>query len=86
MKSDLEIAIEFFNMLKTRGFGVLKTDFHSLTEDDPEFNDSTIIFSLLDSHNQSFISFDFLDGNFYRISGTDSTGWSGDEVDLNKYC
>lgn len=84
--SDLEKAKVFFMMLKFNGFGVEVRDYRNNLETDEDFDPETgVSFNLLDSHKKPFVSFDFLNGNFYRISGTDSTGWSGDEVDLKKY-
>lgn len=83
--SDLKIAQEFFEMLKRRGFGVEIRDYDNQLPSQEGFDWNAVIFSLLDSHDKEFIGFDFLGGDFYRISAVDSTGWYGDEVDLRKY-
>lgn len=68
------------------GFKVEINDFQGNVEGTEDYDDGCISIELIDSMNQTFASFDFLGGEFYRISATDSTGWYGDEVDLKKYC
>lgn len=83
--TDRELALAFFRRIKEKGFGVEVRDFNSRLETDEEFDPLCISIEIKDSHGKTFASFDFLDGEFYRISATDSTGWYGDEVDLRKY-
>jgi len=78
-------ALQFFSMLKSKGFGVQITDYNGRLYGEEEFDYFFPQFELLDSWGKSFITFDFKAGKFHRISGTDSTGWSGDEVDMRKY-
>lgn len=85
MISDIDLALAFFNRIKEKGFGIEIVDFGGNSETDEEFDPDNISINLKDSTGNTFASFDFLGGNFYRISATDSTGWYGDEVDLRKY-
>jgi hypothetical protein len=82
---EYKIARAFFDMLKAKGFGVEVRDYQNKLEGSKDYNPHSPQFHLLDSHGKTFIEFDFLGGKFHRISGTDSTGWHGDEVDLRKY-
>ena len=84
-KEEYLIARRFFDMLKSKGFGVEIRDYQNNLEGSEDYDPFSPQFGLLDSHGKSFIEFDFIGGDFHRISGTDSTGWSGDEVDLRKY-
>jgi hypothetical protein len=84
--TDYQIAKQFFEMLSKRGFGVQEVDYQGNKPGEEEFTtEGGVSFELLDSRKKAFCIVDFLGERFYRISGTDSTGWYGDEVDLRKY-
>lgn len=82
---EYKIARAFFDMLKAKGFGVEIRDYRNNLEGSEDYDPFSPQFHLLDSWGKSFIEFDFLAGKFHRISGRDSTGGYGDEVDLKKY-
>ena len=82
---EYKIARAFFDMLKAKGFGVEVRDYQNNLEGSEDYDPFTPQFHLLDSYNKSFIEFDFNGGEFHRISGCDSSGWCGDEVDMKKY-
>lgn len=70
--TDKELALAFFKRIQEKGFQLEIVDFYDIPETDEDFNPYAI--SLKDSLNKTFMTFDFLNDDFYRISGTDSTG------------
>jgi hypothetical protein len=85
MKTDLDLALQFFSRLREKGFSVDVTDYNNNQEGDLEFDWKAISIELKDHRNNRFCTFDFLQGDFYRVSGMDSTGAWCDEIDFKKY-
>lgn len=82
-KTDLEIAEEFFAMLSRRGFPVSREVEHP--------NDPCVTFNIHGDPGEypngdphTCMIFDFIHGDFHRISGYTGGFWS-DEIDGKKY-
>lgn len=83
MKTDKEIAQDFFDMLRHNGFEVKVVDFDRNPEKHENFNPEAVSYELHGSYGV-FASFDFTGSNFYRVSAYTHGQWQ-DEADNNKY-
>lgn len=89
--TDYQVAKEFFDRIKSKGFAVRYEDFEGVDISDsdynPDFGCSIELCTGFEHKNSTgeFFSIDFHgDGSFYRISGYTDGFWA-DEVDCTKY-
>jgi len=80
MRTDKEIAQDFFDMLRRNGFKAVD----NFTSYDLTSNPGSVVFQLYDYTDNVFCEFDFLEDKFYRIAGQTTAGYM-DEVDCKKY-
>jgi hypothetical protein len=82
VKSDYEVFKEFVERISAKGFKVVERDYNGHTPPSPhEIGRS---FEFISSEEQSAFEVEFLDGDFYRISGFTRGFWQ-DEIDWKKY-
>lgn len=84
--TDYELAKQLCERMTKKGFKVIERDYNGRLSSDEYFDtECGVSFEFHDYRDHVIFTFDFLSGDFYRVSGMDSTGGWLDEVDGKKY-